>query len=350
MNRNGIGMKRPGFTTNIQPHFSDLTLDYDEIKHRLQRRMSLGEVFAIGLCLAVAGIAIWLNQSGLTGLYDFESHMDINHGDYWNYFYPKWIDPLYNLLSFLPFYAAYGALVILNILGAFFAARVFKSPAALILISYQSLYNIFYGNITGLVIGGIGLLWFGLASRKWWLAGIGLLLAGAKYQSGLLIAGLILLYANLPWKEKARTMIVPLLVTVATLTVDPQWPFDLIARIMNTPPNADGSLSLWRWLGPAALIFLIPPLVLRIPREERLLLALAAIPLAAPYFQQTDLLGVMVLPTGWLVALSGNISFTFPLLGHLGLQIAFIVPLGLYLYALIRTFRQPKSPQRVTRG
>lgn len=332
-------MKRTRIIAAIQPHFADLTLEIEEIKRRVRRRVTLGEVFAIGLCLAAAGIAIWLHRNGLTGLYDFESHMDINHGDTWNYFYPKWIDPLYNLFSFLPLYAAYGVLVILNIAGIFFAARVFKSPAALILISYQSLYNIFYGNITGLVVGGLGMLWFGLASRKWWLAGTGLLLAGAKYQSGLLFAGLLFLYADLPWKEKAKSLVVPLVVFLGSLIVDLMWPLELVKRILSAPPNADGSISLWNWMGPAALIFLIPPLVLRIPREERLLLALAAVPLAVPYFQQTDLLGLMVLPTGWLVALGGNISYTFPLLGHLGLQIAFIVPLVLYLYALYRGIR-----------
>ncbi|MHB1120301.1 MAG: hypothetical protein ACYC11_09605 [Bellilinea sp.] len=336
-------MKRHNLASKILPHFSDLILDCDEIEHRLLRRMSLGEVFSIGLCVAVAGIAIWLNQSGLTGLYDFEVCMKINIGDYTDYYYPKWIDPVYNLLSFLPKYAAYGVLVILNIAGAYFAARVFKSPAALILISYQSLYNIFYGNITGLVVGGLGILWFGLASRKWWLAGIGLLLAGAKYQSGLLFAGLLLLYADLPWKEKAKVLVVPLLVFLATMVADFKWPLDLVERIMSAPPNTDGSLSLWRWLGPAALIFLIPPLVMRFPREERLLMALAAVPLTVPYFQQTDLLGLMVLPTGWLVALGGNISYTFPLLGHLGLQIAFVVPLGLYLFAFLRSIQSYRT-------
>lgn len=336
-------MKQHNITAKILPHFLDLKLEFDEIKARLRRRMSLAEVFAVGLCVAVAGIAIWLNQSGVTGLYDFEVCMKINIGDYSDYFYPKWIDPLYNVFSFLPKYAAYGILVLLNIAGTYFAARVFKSPAALILISYQSLYNIFYGNITGLVVGGLGILWFGLASRKWWLAGIGLLLAGAKYQSGALFAGLLLLYADLPWKEKAKVLVVPLLVSLATLVADFKWPLDLVERIMSAPPNTDGSLSLWRWLGPAALIFLIPPLVMRIPREERLLLALAAIPLSVPYFQQTDLLGLMVLPTGWLVPLAGNISLTFPLLGHLGLQIAFVVPLGLYLYALLRSIQSYRT-------
>ncbi len=328
--------------TPLQPHFADLTLDFAELKRRLQQKLSLGEVFAIGVCISIAGIAIWLNQAGITGLYDFEVLININHGDFSNYYYPKWIDPIYHLLFFIPKYPGYSVMVLLNIAGAAFAARVFKSPAALVLISYQSLYNIFYGNITGLVVGGLGLLWYGLASRRWWLAGIGLLLAAAKYQSGLLFAGLLLLYAPLPWKDKWKVFILPLAVFLASLAFDPLWPLELVQRILAAPPNADGSLSLWRWLGPAALLFLLPPLVLKIPRQWRLLLALAAVPLSVPYFQQTDLLGLMALPTGWLVALSGNISYTFPFLGHLGLQIAFIVPLGLYLYALYGGLRSLK--------
>lgn len=320
--------------SGIQPNLLLMTLDKHEIQSQLIRRPSLTEVFSFTFGIAMASIFIWLHRLGLVVLYDFENYLKAANSNYANYYYGYWILPIFLLLSKLPFYFSYLIWVTINLLGVFFAARSLGGKPALVMITYQMLYGIYYGQIIGVIAGGLGLMWLGLIERKWWIAGLGLLLAGAKLQSGLIIALMILLFANTPWKEKIKVIIFSGLFVVLSLALYPGWPLDLYLTIVSNPANADGSISLWRWFGPYALLLLIPPLIIRTSKENRFLMVLSAIPLSIPYFQQADLITLMVFPIGWLATFAGNISFSYIFLGYTGLQMSFIVPLGLYLYAI----------------
>lgn len=309
-----------------------MTLDEDGISSRLRKRLTLFEVAGLGLGLAVCLATLSGHRSGVGGLIDFRNYLNFAQGDPSDFFYAYWLKPVFILLSQLPLSFAYFIWGIATLCGVLFAARVFGGNAALALFSYQLLYSLYYGQITGILAGGLGLLWWGMAKHRWWLAGLGLAIAGAKFQSGLLFAGLLILFAEISWINRLKILIVPGLILLTSLVAYPLWPVELLSTMQNSPVNSEGSVSLWRWIGPWALLIFIPPLALRLQRGWRFLMMAAAIPLGLPYFQQTDLLALFILPIGWLPVLVGNLGYTFLFFGFKALQALFIIPLGLYLW------------------
>lgn len=330
-------MKRQQFFSGSSPAIHRMTLDENVISSRLWKRLSLFEAAGLGLGLAVIFIAIWENVSDVGGLIDFRNYINFAQGDAYKFFYAYWLKPLFILLSKLPFYLAYFVWGVITLFGVLFAGRVFGANSALVLFSYQLLYSLYYGQITGVLAGGLGLLWWGMAKRRWWLAGLGLAIAGAKFQSGLLFAGLLILYAEISWKDRLKLLILPGLICIASLLAYPRWPMELLATLKINPANTEGSISIWRWIGPWALLFFLPPIILKLPKDWRFLMMITAVPLGLPYFQQTDLLDLFILPIGWLAVLAGNIGFNFMFFGYQALQTLFIIPLGLYLWAGLQT-------------
>jgi hypothetical protein len=326
-------MKRQQFFSGSVPAIHRMTLDENVIALRLRKRLSLFEAASLGLGFAVLCIAIWEHVSDLGGLIDFKYYINFARGDAYNFFYAYWLKPIFIVLSKLPFYPAYFLWGVISLFGVLFAARVFGANSAMVLFSYQLLYSLYYGQITGVLAGGLGLLWWGMAKRSWWLAGLGLAIAGVKFQSGLLFAGLLILYADISWKDRLKLLILPGLICAASLIAYPFWPMELLATMRINPANAEGSISIWRWIGPWSLLFFLPPIFLKLPKDWRFLMMIAAVPIGLPYFQQADLLDLFILPIGWLPVLAGNLGLNFLFFGYQALQVLFIIPLVLYLWA-----------------
>ena len=222
---------------------------------------------------------------------------------------------------------------VINILGVFFAVRVFNGKALIAVISYQMFYSLIYGNITGLIIGGLALCWWGLANRKWYIAGLGIALASAKFQTGITGSLILLLMAEISWKDRFRVMVVPVLIWLMSLVVYPGWPLQLLDNIINHPPDNLGSISLWRWIGPWALLLWLPPILLQLEPRQQFISLVAVMGLALPYFQQTDLLFLLVMPIGW-IGLLGNFGYLMNLYGWISLQLLAILPFIVYIWSI----------------
>jgi len=320
---------------SLFPDVSLLSLDPAVIISRLKRRLTLWEAFALLFCVAMTGVFIWLYRQGISQFYDFDNYLKTAKGIYLEYYYPYWINPLFFLLSKVPMYLAIIIWSVINIFGVFIAARIFGSVSAVSLLSYQMMYSLYYGQITGLMAAGLGVMWLGKSLKKWWLAGIGLLLASVKFQSGMMIVLLLILYFWPGWKNFIRLLMVPVLVFLISILIYPNWPINLLTNLLLHPANSDASISLWPILGPFTLVLLIPIVLFPIPKPMRFFMLLAVGPLIMPYFQQADLLTLMVFPIGMIGTLLGNIGFiTFPIAGFSGLQLASIGPIFLYLYCL----------------
>ncbi len=312
-----------------------LTHDAEQMNSRLRRRLTLGELFALAFAFCMVGIFVWLPSTN--PYFDLRTYLKTARGDFSDYYYGYWLVPIFAILDKLPLNLSYVLWCTANILGVFFAARVLGGSVPLAVLSYQLLYSLFYGQIAGVIVGGLALCWWGLVNRKWHVAGLGIALASAKYQLGLTGSLFLLLVAEVSWRDRLRVLVVPFLVVLASLIVCPEWPLLALDMLRSHPPNDNGSISLWRWLGPLALLFWVPPLLLRSTREQRFLALVAATGLALPYFQQTDLLFLLVLPIGW-IALLGNLGYFFVVYGWVALRVLALAPLTVYIVTLAPPF------------
>jgi hypothetical protein len=176
-------------------------------------------------------------------------------------------------------------------------------------------------------------LW-GLTHDNPWAAGLGIVIAGTKYQVGMPAALAIWALYGGSISNRLRAFIFPTVVGMLSLAIYPFWPLKVLETVRYFPPNDWGSITLWRWLGPFALVFWLPPILLPLHRDQRFLALVAAFPLAVPYFQQTDLLLLFALPVGWL-PLSGDLGALYKLVGWGVMQILVIIPFIIYGKAII---------------
>ena len=288
-----------------------LEVDGEEIGRRLRARVSTWELFALAVALGLLGFFVWAHSILDLVPNDFHTYLRATTGDFKGFFYAYWVLPFFSLLGRLPPFVAYAFWGTTNILCVFFASRVFGGRTPLVLLSFQMLYVAFVGQIAGVICAGLALLWWGLKRKRWALAGFGLAIACTKFHIGLILGSTLLLMADISWRERLRVVLIPAAVLAVSLVVYPAWPLDILASMRTNPANEWGSIALWRWIGPYALILWIPPLILPLPRSQRLIALAATMALALPYFQQTDLLTLFILPIGWAYVVLGNVGYLF---------------------------------------
>lgn len=315
------------------------TFDAETLDERLFSRLTIWDVFALGFTLSMVGIFTWFNHLGFWEAHDFNGYMLSAHGDFSINYYPYWIVPLFKILDTLPWPVGFVLFGVANIVGVFLGTRIFGGHTPLTLLSYQMLFILGYGQIVGILIGGLAVFWWALAHKRWHLAGAGLTLASTKYQIGLSLGLFLFLLAEISWRSRLKVLIVPLIVTAVSLMLYPLWPLDLIETLQSQPPDNLGSVSLWQWFGPAALLFWLPPLLIPLSHTKRFIALAATTALAMPYFQQTDLLALFMLPVGFLTLL-GNLGYLFWFYHWKAMQLLTIVPLSIYATILIPALYQ----------
>jgi hypothetical protein len=306
-----------------------LTLNRDSIDARLGYKITLFEWLATGILLAAAFILAILRPWP----YDFLNYLNVANGNFDHYYYAYWFVPIFQLLARMPISASYFLWNLINIGSLLFAARVFGGRSILLLAAFQTFFILVFGQITGIIIGGLALVLWGLAHQKPWVAGLGIAIACTKYQVGFPAAMAIWALYGGTIPNRLRALILPVLIGGLSLVVYPLWPLSVLETVRDFPPNDWGSITLWRWLGPLSLVFWLPPFFLPLPRDRRLLALIAAIPLAVPYFQQTDLLLLFAFPIGWLPLL-GDFGVLYKLVGWWIMPVLAIIPLIVYEIAL----------------
>lgn len=307
--------------------------DARTIDQRLRRPLTRGEVFALVLCVAIALLFLWVRIDNGGAYYDLSLYLNASRGEFYTFFYGNWILPLFWLLSFLPIVLSHTLWSLLNIAAVFFAARVFGGNVTFALVSFQMLYSLIYGQITGLIVGSVALMYWAAAHERWYLAGLGLILAVTKYQLGLFPVVAIWLLVDTSWKNRLKMLVVPVMLVASSFLFYGNWVADALARWAVAPSDAQASVALWRWLGFFALGLWLPPLLSRVTRRERFIWILAANALAVPYFQQADLVLLWTMPIG-AIALLGNLGYVFFVGRFTALQILAVVPLIVYVRML----------------
>ncbi|MDX1616456.1 MAG: hypothetical protein R3300_19255 [Candidatus Promineifilaceae bacterium] len=322
----------PSISTKFRERFAS----GKELGARLSRAEALGLAIAAGALVISLAIYEWLPITPN----DYKAYTNTARGFFDGFYYAYWILPAFQVLDRLPFVVGYGLLNLLNILGVLFAARVFGGRGGLALLSFQMLYVILLGSITGILVGALALAWWGLNRERWLVAGIGLALAGIKPQLGGTLGLILWLLAPGTARDKVNSLIVPTFVAVASLIAYPGWPAELLSRLLTSPPNQWGSITLWDWIGPAALLLWLPPLLLPMRPSRRFVALVAANALALPYFQQTDLLALFTVVNGWLPAVLGNLGYLFFAFKFDAFELLVVIPAIVYGAALAPSARR----------
>lgn len=318
-----------------------LALDARAMDARLRTRLSRSEwlalLGAVGMLAGCVFVHIYTDHKP----YDYENYMLAARGDFSIFFYGYWIWPIFVLFNQLPFFVGYALFGLINIAGTWFAARVFGGRGVWVLLGFQLLYTLYFGNMAGITAGGLALVWWGMAHQRWHVAGAAMLIVMTKYQSGGLFGLLLIWLADISRRDKLRVLLVPCLGVLATFLVQPTWLFEVIERSRLSPPNSDGSISLWRWVGPWALLLFIPPLLLPMPRPHRFVALITAISLGGPYFQQNDLVFLQTLPLPWAwPALLGNLGYFYIPFRWQALPYLAVVPLSVYGVVVVQAARR----------
>ncbi len=302
----------------------------EKINQRILSKFSIVE-FSLILFVLLLAFYFLITESGL--FWDYKIYLATADRDFENYFYGYWLLPLFKLLSFLPFEVSYSIWILLSVIGVVFAVRVFNGNLPLALISYQMSFSLFWGQISGIICGFLGLFWWSLHQKKWWLAGIALLIVAAKPHTGGMFAFLLWIFAEIEWKDKLRVLIIPIVGGILSLLVYPGWIMAVISGSSNA--YAWGNISLYQWIGPWALLLFLPALIVPLPKQQRFLLLAVTCILTIPYFLQTDLITLFLFPVGWIPILLGYLPAIMPFfLGYEGQHTGFLVPFFIYVSIL----------------
>lgn len=260
--------------------------------------------------------------------------------------YPAYAHWLFSVLGSIPEPLAYVGLSLACIAGLYFAVRAFRGTHWMVFTSFAFAWTLFYGQLDGLVAGGLGLAWFASVRKRPVLQGAGLILASLKPQLSFPACAVLWWWSSSRWKA--------LLIPGAVLLVSfldfgfwiPGWLGEL--RDIDFLVLLSRNLSLWPLAGP--WIWLIWPLILALPlpRERKLITVLAATALSSPYFPLPS--AVLVLTMGvpwwaWGVAQLPALSFV---VGEWTYFVGRALPLSLLLWAYWPTLEQ--IVQRSTTG
>lgn len=314
--------------------FQSFSLDKQHIAGRVRARISVWEFFAVLIAIAMVFIFVWLMRIGKGYPVDFQYYMEDETSPL--FFYGYWILPIFNVLKSLPFETAYVIWCLINIFSLLFAVRVFGGKPILVLLSYQLFSTLYYGQLSGVLAGGLALCWWGISSKKWHLAGLGFLIALTKYQVGLTMGLLLIWYAGVSKREFLKIMIVPFLIFLLTLIPYPNWPFEILNKLSNFEYVHLG-ITLWYFIGAWSLLFWLPALLLPMSRSERFLSLFSLCAFAVPYFSQIDLLTLISFPIGF-IPLLGNLGYLFTFFRADAIRLLVIVPLLCYLGVILPAF------------
>ncbi len=159
------------------------------IKHneRILEKPTIQEWLGVCFCIGITIVFTFLISRKSISPPDLLVYLQAEKAP--DYYYAYWCNPIFHLIALLPLSWAYLIWNIFNLAGIIWARRVFGGHPILVFFSYQLLSSLYYGQISGLLAGGLALFWWACVNRKFSLAGLGLLIALSKYQVGLLLGG-----------------------------------------------------------------------------------------------------------------------------------------------------------------
>ena len=286
--------------------------------------------FPWSLGVAIGGMLFFVNHQewllDLRGMRDAQNAM--------TYYHPLWARWLFSLLSILPLQATFIVLSIVTLVSLYFSLRIFGGRHWMVFISYQLFWLYYYGQIDGLIVGGLALAYWAGERKKPYLVGLGIAIAMIKPQISIFLIILFWLWSPSRW----RALIIPAIMVAFSFI---QWGFwipEWLTRLFGFQEiyqPAATNISLWPILGP--WILLIWPLIIKIPlkRSNKIIAVTAGTMMSVPYFPIYSSLLVLTMPIPVLPYALFQTSFLLPLLGPDIFDWLRIVPVILLIWSLL---------------
>lgn len=314
-----------------------------EIETRLRQKPTLWEVFAIGFGILLSIGFVYLRKSQgfdtIQGI-DFGIFINSVDGDTTGFYYPNWIIPLFALIRLLHFPALmYVIWNSLNIMGIFFAGRVFGGKIAIALLSYQMLFSLYFGQIVGVIVVGLAFYWWMLHRKQPLIAGLGAVFALVKPQMSIPVLLVMAFMSTASWRERIISSLASFAALGLSMLIWQGWIPDFIQRMQSEPPMTAGSIALWEYVGAWCLLLWLPVLFVPMPPLRRLILVTATTSIATPYYIHNGLLSLFVMPIGYL-GLLGNLGYAMAFIGWWGVKLTALAPLAVYVWLLGQSFRE----------
>jgi hypothetical protein len=290
------------------------------------------QTFAIMFAVLFSFGMVYVNLNFSTyELSDYRIFVNSARGNLTGWYYPYWGIWLLIPFSWLNFHVGAVLWNLLNVLLYSISVRRMGGNLIVALLSFQMLENLYFGQITGIVVFGC-MLFYQEWEKRPYLAGIGLVLATIKPQ-----IALPFLLVSFAWKRSYFQAFIPVIITgLLSLAIHGFWITDLLQSIRETPPNALASISLVPIFGLFTQLLWIPVVLVR-DKTDRLILAVLASQLALPYFQETGQIALFALPVG-LTGLLGMFRYVLPTTVFGSLLVCF----GTYALIAYRVYRRTK--------
>ena len=216
--------------------------------------------------------------------------------------HPYWARWFFSLLSLLPEKAAFWMLGVLNVSGLALAVREFKGRYWVTFTSFAFFWIVAYGQIDGMVIGGIALAWKGVRAKNPWIFGSGLIIASLKPQLSLFL-GLVFWWwaGSIRWQG----LWIPSGVFALSILEWGWWIPEWIKKIRDAPDLVYLSRNL-SWFPQIGIwVAIVWILVLwkwkDLSIERRIITISTSTVLTVPYFPLPSVLLLLVQPVPWWV-------------------------------------------------
>ncbi|HNB52633.1 MAG TPA: hypothetical protein PK530_11850 [Anaerolineales bacterium] len=250
-------------------------------------------------------------------------------------FSPAWLAPLLAPLAVMPGRAGYILYLALLLVLLLYSVQMLGGSKWVALLSAQTFWMLWWGQIDLLAIFGIVLGWQALEKEDWKLLALAMILATVKPQTGVIPIALIWWWSgSMRWKALGVCAVVGLV----SLVVWGPWPLWVIQSLRTFV--AARSFGPWNIsIGPWALPLFIPALLLPMPRFDRLRVVIATTLLISPYMPYYSTLILLCFPLPvWL--------YLFAFIGYLpsviGTQLAWnaiiLLPIGVLLWTYVPLF------------
>ncbi len=321
----------------------------DRIADRVRARPTPAELIAVASIVVILVASARYPGHGI----DWEIFAGAADGDFTSdygldYYYAYWLLPLFDLFA-LPGVLVGGVIwSIANVVGVWFAARVFGARPVVVLAAWLTISGFYTGTITGLAVGALAALWWALHRERWIVVGAMSLLAVAKPQWGLPIAAMMVLHRRPPLRAWPQMAVVPAPVVAASFWAYGFWPADIVDRATANPPVGNGSL--WSLLGPVVLLLWAGALL---PMDDRRRLSVIAAlsVMAVPYVQQYDYVVLWLLAGDGLGLLSYAGGPIEMLLGErVSIVAQMLLPVGAYAWLVGEPLRRAIAGRREHRA